>query len=198
MSFQTKAVTIAAVAGLALAALSQLSSVLSNGFTPLDTINIFNTSMLGYWVGALGFVPLIFIIIAIAATARKAGLLSSILNGLGAIVGVTVVIVIAVISVAASQKTNFPYLKSGPDRTTFVASVLPVCIKGQQAIPENKKAPAATINELCDCYGNSLADATTADDVQYFDQHHEPSQSTVENMKESYQKCLQAVRYNHP
>jgi hypothetical protein len=83
MNSQTRSVTIASLAGLAAGVLVQGSKVITTGYlTPLDMFNPFNTFVLGCWVGALSIFPLIFVIIVIAATARKEGLRNSIFNGL--------------------------------------------------------------------------------------------------------------------
>jgi hypothetical protein len=103
MNSQTRTIMIASLAGLGLAVLIQASNVMSTGhITPLPTFNPFNEEALYYWIGALGFVPLFFIVIATAATARKAGLRNSIFNGLAAIVGVLLLIIGAVVAVATA------------------------------------------------------------------------------------------------
>jgi hypothetical protein len=103
MKSQTSTVVIAALAGLGLAALIQASNVISTGhITPRPTLNPFDEEALYYWIGALGFLPLVFIVIAVAATARKAGLRNSIFNCLAAIVGVLIVIIGAVVAFAAA------------------------------------------------------------------------------------------------
>src|SRR5215471_7829793 len=89
MNSQINAVIIAALAGLTVAVLSQSSSLIPIGYIPpLDIFNPFNLRILGYWIGVLGMLPLICIVIAISVTARKAGLRNSILTGLGAVAGV--------------------------------------------------------------------------------------------------------------
>jgi hypothetical protein len=103
MNSQTRTVMIAASAGLGLAVLIQASNLMSTGHvTPLPTFNPFDEEALYYWIGALGFVPLIFIVIATAATARKAGLRRSAFSGFAAIVGVLLLIIGAVIAVAVA------------------------------------------------------------------------------------------------
>jgi hypothetical protein len=193
---QTKAVTIAVLTGLALGVLSQASSVISTGYiTPLDTFNPFNAEILGYWVGALGFWPLLLIVIAIATTARKAGLGNSIFNGLGAILGVSFVIAFAVIVVAAAHpKKELPFAEVGRERAEFVKGASSSCIRSQQANPNNQSLPAVSIDTYCTCYANSLADVTTRAEVQYTDQHHAPAPSMVEKINATFQKCVQASR----
>jgi hypothetical protein len=194
MNAQTKAVVIAAAAGLAIGLLSVVPSAISEGITPLDTFNIFNAGVIGHWVGRLGIIPWIFIIIAAAMTAGQAGLLSSIAKSLGAIVGVSLVIAVSIIAVAASQRKEFPLSRAGSDRTEFVTHLVSTCVKGQQK--QNENIPAAIITEFCTCVGNSLADVTTRVEAEYLVNNKMPSPSM--KMRASYQKCSQTVRNNHP
>jgi amino acid transporter len=189
-------VIIAALTGLALGVLSQASSVISTGYiTPLDTFNPFNAGIIGYWVGALGFAPLVFIVIAVASTARKAGLRNSIFNGIGAILGVSFVIAFAVIAVAASHpKKELPFAEVGAERAEFVKGTSSSCIRSQQAKPENQSLSAATLDAYCTCYANSLADVTTTAEIQYTAQYHTPAPSMVEKINATFQKCVQASR----
>jgi hypothetical protein len=174
----------------------QASSVISAGYiTPLDTFNPFNLEIISYWVGVLGFVPLLFIVIAIATTARKAGLRNSIFNGLGAIVGVFFVIAIAVIAAAAAHpKQELPFAEVGPERAAFVKGTSASCVRSQQAKPENQSLSAASLDAYCTCYANSLADVTTRAEIYYTDQHHTPAPSMVEKINATFQKCVQESR----
>ena len=159
MSPQTKAVTIAALVGLALGLLTQASEVLTAGYvTPLDHFNPFNPAILGYWVGLLGCTPLILVVVTIAGTARKAGWRNSILNGIGATVGVSVIICVAIIALAAARpKKELPFADASSDRASFVKNASASCVTRQHNVPENRNVPAATFNAFCACYGNSLA-----------------------------------------
>jgi hypothetical protein len=199
MNSQTKAVVIAFLAGLALAVLTQAIDVMRTGYiTPLDTSNPFNPEVLGYWVGALSGVPLIFVVIVIAATARKAGLRNSIFNGLGAVigfVGVSLVIGYAVIAVATAQPTKeLPFADASANRASFVKGASSSCAKKQQALPENKDVPAAAIDAFCSCYGNSLADVITKAELAHMDQHHTPAPSMVEKINMTVEKCNRLVQ----
>ena len=189
MNSQTKTVLIASLAGLALAVSTKASSVMSTGhITPLDTFNPFNPGVLGYWVGTLGFFPLFFIVFSIAATARTAGVRSSIFNGLGAVVGVLLTITGAVIAVATAQPK-----KAFPDRASLVKNATSSCLKNQQVIPENNVRSAAMIEAFCSCYGSSLADVTTAAEVAYADQHQTSAPTMIEKINTTVQKCVQLV-----
>ena len=195
MNSQINAVIIAALAGLTVAVLSQSSSVIPIGhIPPLDIFNPFNLRILGYWVGVLGVLPLICIAIAIGATARKAGLRSSILTGLGAVVGVSLVISCAAVAVAITQsKKELPLRDAGADRDSFVIDASAFCAKMERTIKRNN-ASAAAIDAVCSCYGNALADVTTRTELAYIGQHHTFPPSTTEKTNAVSQKCAQLFR----
>ena len=195
MNRQTKAVSIAAVVGLALGLWIQASSVMTAAYvTPLDRFNPFNPSVLGYWVGALSIFPMILVVITTAVTARKAGWRNSILNSIGAIVGVWATICVAIIVLAAAQpKKEFPLADASADRASFVEKASVACVPHQQSLPENTNASAAAIEAYCTCYGNSLADVTTMDELQYMRQHRTPSPSLAAKIFATYPKCSQAL-----
>ena len=86
MNAQIIAVAIAFVAGFAIELLTQSTGVISMGDNA--SLSNFIWNIVGYWTVMLSSLPVIFIVIAILATARKAGLRNSILTGLGAVVGV--------------------------------------------------------------------------------------------------------------
>ncbi len=188
------AVTLAGLIGLAFGLLTQVPDLVSKGhISPLDTVNPYNPSILGFWIGKLSLFPLILILIAIAATARKAGWVKSIVNFLGAVVGVWLVICAGVIAVeAAHPKSDLPLAAAGAERDAFVTNATASCIKARQNTPEGKNLPEATISTLCSCYSNSLADVTTRDELEYYTQNRSPSPSLVEKIKATFQKCAQA------
>jgi hypothetical protein len=188
---QTRSVIIAALVGLAISTIGAAIELIQKGrLEPIDPYYIFNPEILAYWIGRLGALSLLFIVVTVAATARKAGLRRSIFNGLGTIVCVSLVIAVTVLAVAAVKpKKEFPYQDAGSDRDTFVKSIIPKCITNTQAHPEYKNASAATLNEFCTCYANSLADVVTMDEVYKAYQNNEPPPSMVEKIKASYQKC---------
>jgi len=192
MHSQINAVIIAALAGLTVAVLSQSSGVIPIGLIPpLDIFNAFNLRVLGYWVGVLGVFPLICIAIAIGVTARKAGFRNSILSALGAVVGVSLVISCAVVAFAIIQSNKeLPLRAAGADRDSFVIDASSFFAKTERAINKNK-ASAATIDAVCSCYGNSLADVTTRTELAYIGLHHTFPPSTVEKTNAVSQKCAQ-------
>jgi len=187
MNSQTQTVMIASLIGLVLAISSKASSVISTGnITPLDTLNPFNLSILGYWIGTLGFFPLTFIVFAVAATARTAGLRNSVFNGLGAVVGVSLTITGVVIAVATAHPK-----KEFPDRASLVKNATSSCFKNQQIIP--KDTSVAIIELFCSCYGDSFADVTTMAEVMYADQHQIAAPTMIEKINTTVQKCMQLV-----
>jgi hypothetical protein len=194
MNSQINAVIIAALAGLTLAVLSQTSGTMSGYIPPIDTLVPFNPRVLVYWVVVLGFFPVIFILIAIAATARKAGPRSSIFTGLSAIVGVLLVVCGAVLAVGiVHAKKDYPFRDAGAGRAAFVEQASSFCAQNQRAIRGKDQAALANIEAVCSCYGNSLADMTTSAELAYMDQYHTFAKSLTEKTSIVSQKCMQAV-----
>ncbi len=196
MNFQINAVIIAALAGLIVAVLIQASGVISAGaIPPLDTLVPFDLSVLGYWVGVLGFFPLIFILIAIGATARRTGLRSSIFTGLGAVVGVLLVVVCAVIALGIIHaKRDYPFREAGDGRASFVKDVSAFCLKNQHVIRGKNQSALTTSNEaVCSCYGSSLADMTTMAELAYMNQYHTFAPSMTAKTSIVSQRCMQLV-----
>jgi hypothetical protein len=162
---------------------------------PLDIFNPFNLRILGYWVGVLGVLPLICTAMAIGATARKAGLRNSILTGLGAVVGVSLVTSCAVVAVGIIQsKKELPLRAAGAERDSFVRDASSFCARMEQTINRNKASAATAIDAVCSCYGSSLADVTTRTELAYMGQHHTFPPSTVEKTNAVSQKCAQLFR----
>src|SRR5215472_5295314 len=111
MSLQTRAVIIAFLAGVAVVALIEVLALVPMA-RPIPPLNLSgNGNAAGYWIGywaghymVMGAVPLIFAVIAIVATAYKAGLSSSVINALGAlasVVGIALAVSCAQFAIAA-------------------------------------------------------------------------------------------------
>ncbi len=196
MNSQINAVIIAALAGVILAVLIQASGVIPAGhIPPLDTLVPLNLRIVSYWVGVLGFFPLIFILIAIGVTARSAGLRSSIFTGLGAVAGVSLIVVCAVVVVGiVHAKRDFPFREAGAGRASFVKDASALCLKNQHVIRGKNQAALAASNEaVCSCYGNSLADVTTTVELAYMNQYHTFAPSMTAKTSIVSQKCMGLV-----
>jgi hypothetical protein len=194
MNSQIRTVTIAFVAGLAIALLAQWSDVIGMGYNAaLGT----SGNVIGYWTGMLSSLPLIFVVIAIVATARKAGLRNSIVNGLVAVVGVfgvSFVIICAVIAFAtAYPQKELPFADASEARSSFVRGATDSCAQRQKALPQNKDVPAAAIDAYCSCFGNSLADVATRAEVVSIGQR-QTTPSLVEKFKTASEKCMRLVQ----
>jgi hypothetical protein len=192
MSLQKKAVAIAFVVGLAIALLGQWSDVMRMGYyASLDTSK-FNGNIISYWTGMLSGMPVVLVVIAVVATAYKAGLRNSILTGLGAVVGVFVVsfgIICAVIAVAtAYPQKELPFADAGEARNSFVKGTSDGCAQKQKALPQNRDVPAAAIDAYCTCFGNSLADVATRAELASMGQR-QTTPSLVEKFKTASEKC---------
>ena len=194
MNSQTKAVSVAILAGLPISLLLVAASGAEGGLSPIDPYNIFNPEVIGHWVGRIGFIPLIFVVIVLIVTCRKAGFFISILNAIGAVVAISLVTGIIVVCVAAVYSVKeFPLKALGLDRDDFVKNLVSSCLRRQQTIPENKGVPQTTLNEFCTCNANSLADVTTKEDIKYQVEHGGFSPNAAAKMTSSAEKCAQAV-----
>ena len=88
---QTKSVVMAALAGLGLSILVAALNAMSGGLKPIDPHQIFNPAIMAHWVARIGFLPLIFVIVAIALSFRKTPIWVSVLNFSGAVIGISLV-----------------------------------------------------------------------------------------------------------
>ena len=197
MNSQIRTVTIASVTGLAIALLAQWSDVIGMGYNASLGTSKFNGNVIAYWTGMLSGMPLIFVAIAIVATARKAGLRNSILNGLGAVVGVfgvSFVIICSVIALASAYpQKELPFADAGEARNSFVRGASDSCAQRQKALPQNKDVPAAAIDAYCSCFGNSLADVATRAEVASMGQR-QTTPSLVEKFKTASEKCMRLAQ----
>jgi hypothetical protein len=192
---QKKMVVVAFLGGLAGQALRrELGAVPPLSYLPpLDSSGPINLDMLGYWARYWASAPIIFAVIAIAATARKAGLRSSIVNGLGTVaaaIGITALLGGAQIAIAAIYpKINLPLTDASSDRDSFLRGFKSTCTMRMQANPEYNGLPAEAIDAFCSCAGNSAADAVTRVEIAYMEQHKAVAASFTEKVKTAYQKC---------
>jgi hypothetical protein len=192
---QTKSVVMAVLAGLGLSILVAALNVMSEGLKPIDPYQIFNPAIIAHWVARIGFVPLIFVSVAIALSFRKTPIWVSTLNFLGAVVGISLVTSIAVVTAAAVYPIKeFPFKAIGPDRDEFVKNAMSSCISNQQTTPKNWGVSQTIISDYCTCYANSLADITTKEDIKYQTEHGGFSPNAIAITTSSAEKCAQAVR----
>jgi hypothetical protein len=200
MTSQIKMATFAFLAGLAIALLIQVPSVVDADDAKLfDASNLSNPEFLGYWTARLAAVPLIFVVIAIIATGRKAGRRGSIVSGLVAAVFVpavsfaitwTVIAIAAAPQLYADQLTEeYPYAEASISRTIFVRGALSACAQKQQTLPENKDVPAASIDAFCSCFSNALADVITKGEIVSLGRKEAPRPDFAEKTKTASQKC---------
>jgi hypothetical protein len=197
MKSQIRMIIIAFVAGLAIALLTNWSDLIRVGYGASLTSNPYSGNVLGYRAGELSSLPLIFVVVAIVATARRAGLRNSIINGLGAVVGVfgvSFVIVCAVIAVAAAYpQKELPFADAGAARESFVRGASDTCAQKQKALPQNRDVPAGAIDAYCSCFGNALADVVTRADAASMGPR-QTTPSLVEKAKTASQKCMRLAQ----
>jgi hypothetical protein len=193
MNSQTKIVMIAFAAGLVPAVLAVMAS---GGMMP-DNLLATDTQI-SEWSGdkatELCFPPLIFALIAVAATGYKAGLRSSVLNALGAVAGAIVIVAVTGYIAYTAETTQLPFAESGKVRDAFVKRATSNCTRKQRADPQNAALPAATIEAYCSCLGNALADVTTRFEIASLNQHKTPEPGYVEKTNAASLKCSQVVQ----
>ncbi len=196
MNFQTKRVIRAALLGLILSIIIAAVGIMAEGglrLRELDEYQIINPEVIAHWIGRLGFIPLICILVVVARSFREAGAVVSILNTIGGIAVVSLVIGIGVPAFgyvrSVTRPANELSWQSGPARTDFVGKAMESCGRKQRSLPENRNVSDAMIKDFCGCYANSLADVTTNEGVKYWNEHGNPSPSTVSKMTASYERC---------
>jgi hypothetical protein len=198
---------IAFLAGIALVVLLEASGAVTEQAAYIPSIdmsgplNSDRSYRIGYWIGywaahwaVMGLIPLIFAAIAIAATAYKAGLRSSLFNTLGAaggVAGLSIMISCAQIAIAAtSPMKEHPFAEASTARDGFVRGASSSCAKKLQAPPGNKSLSAADIDAYCSCYASSMADIITGDEAMSAAEH-KVSASMTEKVNTVSQKCVE-------
>ena len=191
MHSQTKSVLKAALIGLAVSiALAAVNAVNAGRINPIDPYEIFNPEVIAHWVGKVGGIPLLFVVAAIVMSFRKTAIWVSALNLVGAVVGISVVISVAVIALAAAYPIKrFPFASAGADRDAFVSDGIAHCIKRQRGLPQNQGASDDLIRDFCSCYTNAAADVTTREDIEYQARYGTMSDNEKENLTTAYKKC---------
>ena len=91
---------------------------------------------------------------------------------------------VVIIVAAAHAKKEFP------DRASLVKNATSSCIKNQRIIPRSEVASAAIIEAFCSCYGDSLADVTTMDEVTYQDQHQTFAPTMIEKINTTFKNAF--------
>jgi hypothetical protein len=98
--------------------------------------------VIAHWIGRVGFIPMVCVLVVVARSFRKAGAGVSVLNFIGGIVVVALVIGIGVVGLAYGRSVTRPDTelswKSGPARTYFVGKMMESCIKKQRSLPEKR------------------------------------------------------------
>jgi hypothetical protein len=193
MNPQTKAVIKAATIGLAISLVVTAVGIVSEGrLKPIDPYLILNPGIIGHWVGRVGPIPAIFVIVAIGLRFREAGLWMSVLNFVGAVVGISLVISAGVVIAAAVYPVaEFPLAVPGPHRDDFVQKGLTSCFRSQRGRAENQGVPDGTISSFCKCYIDSLAETSTKEDIEYQVKHGTFSPHAVTKMTAAYNECNQ-------
>jgi amino acid transporter len=165
---QTKTTAKAALIAFALTLISPIGDAVTKGYIePLDTLNPTNGEIIAHWIGFLGGLPLIVALITVAVTGRKAGLRSSLLNGIGAIIVIPLILLPLIVATAAAFSTNdeYPFMKDGVGRRLFVKQAKSSCA---EQLSKASDGSQALIDAFCSCYAGTFADTTTRTEVLRF------------------------------
>jgi hypothetical protein len=84
---------------------------------------------------------------------------------------------------------EFPYAGPGIARDAFVKGASGSCAQKQKTLPENKNIPAAAIDAFCSCFGGSLADVLTRDEIASLGRHEAPGPGFTEKARTVSEKC---------
>src|SRR5260370_29656573 len=126
----------------------------------LDEYQIINPEVIAHWIGRLGFIPLICILVVVARSFREAGAVVSILNTIGGIAVVSLVIGIGVPAFgyvrSVTRPANDLSWQSGPARTDFVWKALERCGRKQRSIPVNRNFVDPISKDFCGSVAYSL------------------------------------------
>jgi hypothetical protein len=194
---QTKRVIKAALAGLVVSIVVAAVGVMSEGRVhPIDPYQILNPEIIANWIGRLGFIPLIFVIGAIASTSRRVPVWVSAVNLLGAVVGISIIVGLGIVVMAAIHPIKeLPFAAAGADRDSFIKDGTQSCIRRQRGLPANQGVSEKTFSDFCGCYVGSLADSFSKDDVKYQVEHSgQFSPTAIAKMTASYEQCQAKVR----
>jgi hypothetical protein len=196
MNVQTKRVIKAAVIGLILSITITAVNITANGLKPweLDEFQILNPEVLAHWIGGVGFLPALFVLIAVATSFRKVGVRVSALNALGGILVLSLVIAIGVVTAAyvkfALRSDTELFYGSGATRNYYVAKIFESCFHSQRLRPENRAASDALLKTYCECFANTVADTTTYAEGKYLTEHGNPSAEEKARIQSYGEKCM--------
>jgi hypothetical protein len=191
MNAQTKRVIKAAAVGLIL---SIIITAVNLKPWELDEFQILNPEVIAHLIGGVGFLPALFVLIAVATSFRKFGARVSALNALGGILVLSLVIAIGVVTAAyvksAIRSDAELFYGSGATRNYYVAKIFESCFHSQRSRPENRAASDALLKTYCECFANTVADTTTHAEGKYFTEHGAPSPEEKARMQSYAEKCM--------
>jgi hypothetical protein len=191
MNAQTKRVIKAAAVGLIL---SIIITAVNLKPWELDDFQILNPEVIAHLIGGVGFLPALFVLIAVATSFRKFGARVSALNALGGILVLSLVIAIGVMTAAyvksAIRSDTELFYGSGAMRNYYVAKIFESCVHNQRLHPDNRAASDALLKTYCECFANTAADTTTYAEGKYFTEHGTPSAEEKARIQSYAEKCI--------
>jgi hypothetical protein len=195
LHLQTKRIARAALIGLLVSIVVAAINIAASGLEPweLDEYQITNPEVIAHWIGRLGFIPLICVIVATVRSFRQYGLGASALNAIAGILGVSFIIGIGVMA-SAYAKSSFRSdsdlsFTSDSERTYYVTKMKEGCFKSQRSNVVNREASDELLQKYCGCNANLFVSAMTRADVKYYSQHNTFSQEMISRFQASAEKC---------
>src|SRR5262249_39484526 len=191
MNAQTKRVIKAAAVGLIL---SIIITAVNLKPWELDEFQILNPEVIAHLIGGVGFLPALFVLIAVATSFRKFGARVSALNALGGILVLSLVIAIGVVTAAyvksAIRSDTELFYGSGATRNYHVAKMFESCFHTQRLRPENGVASDALLKSYCECFASTVVDTTTYAEGKYLTEHGTPSPEEKARIQSYGEKCM--------
>lgn len=193
MGAQIKRTLIVTLIGLVVTIVIAAIGALSAGrLAPIDPMRPMNAGIMGYWVGNLGWVPLIAAVGVMIVGFRKSGVGISIATFLGAVAGLVVVICTLVAVVASAYPVGeFPLATPGPERDAFMRSATESCFGKQRPAPANSALSDAQLQKFCRCVAEAIAGQTRREDIDYQEKNKTFSPAVASRITQAARTCAQ-------
>jgi hypothetical protein len=196
MGVQVKRTLIVTLVGLAVTIAIAAMSALSEGrLAPIDPMRPMNAGIMGYWVGNLGWIPLIAAIVVMIVGFRRSGVGISIAIFLGAVVALVAVICTLVAVVASAYPVGeLPLATPGPERDAFMRSATESCFRKQRPPPSNNALSDADVQKFCRCVAEAIAGQTRREDIDYQEKNKTFSPAMASRITQAARTCAQDLR----
>ncbi len=196
MAAQMKRTLIVTLVGLAVAiVITAINSLSAGHLDPIDPLQPMNPKIMGYWLGNLGFIPLIAAIGAVIVGFRKSGVGISILSFFGALAALMVAICTLVAVVAAAYPVGeFPLAAPGVERDEFMRNATDSCFRKQRPATATSVLSDADLQKFCRCVAEAMAGQTRREDIEYQQKNKTFSPAMASRITQAATTCAQDLR----